>query len=150
MSMFEKIVIPLIDDNLTFADVNSQCGFLDSYTEDLDKPCGDNAIYLTYDDSIRTDMSMKCASRLEKLTTIRNRYVKIIDNKPVMVYKMYVKSELKKLFTGDIELEPEQYVRIFDFWGYDSDVAKYICSNKRKSLCVKRSMPLEDYVPRFG
>lgn len=149
MSMFEKIVIPLIDEDLSLGDVYPQSGFIDSYTEDPDRPCGENVIYLTYDDSKRTEETKRCALRLENLSSFRNRYVKIIHNKPVMVYKMYVKSELKSLFSGNIQLTPEQIVRIFDFWGYNSDVALYICSNKHKSLTVKNEMPLEDYVPRF-
>lgn len=138
-----------MDDNLSFGDVSPQSGFVDSYTIDEDKPCADNTIYLTYNDSERTDDTKKCALRLEKLNTVKNRYIKIIDNKPIMVYKFYIKPELKKLFNGVIELTPEQYIRIFDFWGYNSDVALYICSNKRKSLTVEHKMPLEDYVPRF-
>lgn len=150
MSMFEKIIIPLIDENLTFGDISIQSGFIDSYTNDPDKPCGDNVLYLTYDDSIRTDETKKSASRIEKLPTVKNSYVKIVNNKPIMVYKFFIRSELKKLFKGIVELTPEQTVRIFDFWGYNSDVATYICSNKRKTLNVKHNMPLEDYVSRFG
>lgn len=149
MSLFEKIIIPLIDDNLSFGDIAPQSGFIDSYTDDPDKPCGENTVYLTYDDSIRTENTKKCASRLENLTTIKYQYIKMINNKPVMVYKMYVKPELKKLFKGTVELTPEQIVRIFDFWGYNSDVALYISSNKRKTVEVIHSMPLEDYVSRF-
>lgn len=138
-----------MDENLAFGDIAPQSGFMNSYTIDPDKPCGDNVIYLTYDDSIRTEQTKKCASRLEELKTIKHRYIKMIDNKPVMVYKFYIKPELKKLFKGNVELTPEQIVRIFDFWGYNSDVALYICSNKRKSLTVSHDMPLEDYIPRF-
>jgi len=149
MSMFEKIIIPLIDDNLEFGDIAPQSGFIDSYTKDLDKPCEENAVYLTYDDSLRTENTKKCALRLERLTCIKYRYIKMIDNKPVMVYKLYIKPELKNLFSGNIELTPEQTVRIFDFWGYNSDVALYICSNKQKTLTISHEMPLEDYIPRF-
>ena len=150
MSLFEKIIIPLIDDNLSLGDVSIQSGFVHSYTSDPDHPSGENAIYLTYDDSLRTDETKRCALRLENLKTIKHQYVKISDNKPLMVYKFYIKPELKKLFNGIIELTPEQFVRIFDFWGYNSDVAEYICSNKRKAVEVKHDMPLEDFVPRFG
>lgn len=150
MSLFEKIIIPLIDENLVFGDVSPFSGFIDSYTSDPDKPCGDNCVYLTYDDSVRTEDSMRCATRLEKLSTVQCRYIKMINGKPVMVYKMYIKPEIKKLFSGVVELTPEQVVRIIDFWGYTSDTAFYICSNKHKSVTVEHDMPLEEFIPRFG
>lgn len=149
MSLFEKIIIPLIDDDLSYGDILPQSGFVDSYTADPDKPCGENAIYLTYNDSIRTDMTKRCASRLGDIKSVRYRYVKMVNKVPTMVYKLYVKPEVKHLFSGHIELTPEQMVRIFDFWGYNSDVAIYLCSNKQKVLNVEHNMPLEDYVPRF-
>lgn len=150
MSMFEKIILPLVDDNISFGDVAPYSGFVDSYTADPDKPCGENVLYLTYDDTIRTEQSKKCATRIESLSTVKHTYVKVVNNKPIMVYKLYIKPEIKKLFNGIIELTPKQVSRIFEFWGYNSDVATYICENKRKSLCVEHNMPLEDYVPRFG
>lgn len=150
MSLLEKIIIPLIDEDLSFGDISPQSGFIDSYTIDPDKPCGENAVYLTYDDSFRTDETKRCASRLEQIKTVKYRYVKMINNKPVMVYKLYIKPEIKNLFSGKVELTPRQMMRIFSFWGYNSDVSLYLCENKYKSVEVKHEMPAEDYIPRFG
>ena len=150
MSLFEKIIIPLIDENLSIEDVSTKSGFIDSYTVDLDHPSWEKVVYLAYDDSLRTDDTKKCARKLESLAVLKNTYVKVCDRKPIMIYKLYAKADLKNLFNGEIELTPKQMKRIFDFWGYDSDVAFYICSNKRKVLGVDHNMPLEDYVPRFG
>lgn len=138
-----------MDESLAFGDISPTSGFVDSYTSDPDRPCSENVVYLTYDDSIRTDDTKRRAARLDKSKHVKYTYVKMIDNKPIMVYKFYIKPEIKKLFSGNVVLTPEQVTRIFEFWGFTSDVSEYLCSNKNKYLGVEHNMPLEDYVPRF-
>ncbi len=138
-----------MDESLAFGDISPTSGFVDSYTSDPDRPSSENVVYLTYDDSIRTDDTKRRPARLTKSKNVKYTYVKMIDNKPIMVYKFYIKPEIRKLFSGHVELTPEQVTRVFEFWGFASDVSKYLCDNKNKYVGVEHNMPLEDYVPRF-
>ena len=146
MTLFEQIIIPLLDHSLEFGDIAPLSGFVDSYTNDPDRPCADKSIYLVYDDSIRTENTMRTASRLEKLSTIKYTYIKMVDGKPLRIHKFYVNPEAAKLFDGIIELTPEQVCRIISFWGYTSSIAEFVCKNAFKSVSTDHNMPLEDYV----
>lgn len=147
MTILEKIVIPLIDENLNIGDISPNSGLIDSYTSDPDKPFLEEGIFLVYDDTLRTEDTKKAASKLNSLSSLRYTYVKYVENKPYFVYNFYPTTEWKKLLTGHIVLTPKQTKRIIEFWGELSEVSDYICSNKNKYITPNHPMPLEDYMP---
>ena len=43
-----KLIIPLLDDNIVLEDVSEESGFVNAYTDDINKPFYDNHIFLLY------------------------------------------------------------------------------------------------------
>ena len=80
-----KLIIPLLDDNILLEDVSEESGFVNAYTDDINKPFYDNHIFLLYK-SVDTIESLRRFQKFNKLTTIHNiRYI-TINNEHYIVY----------------------------------------------------------------
>ena len=72
-----KLIIPLLDDNIVLEDVSEESGFVNAFTDDINKPFYDNHIFLLYK-SVDTIESLRRFQKFNKLTTIHNiRYITI-------------------------------------------------------------------------
>ncbi len=145
MTNFEKIVVPLIDENIRSIDLTSAAGFIDSYTYDPDNPTGSYEFYLVYDDSVRNEFSKDRAIRFEKSKNIKKIYIKYVNGKPCCIYSFWVRPEVKKLYNGIITLTTAQKLSVLQFWTVLDSVANLIMSNQVVTLDVTHDMPLEDY-----
>ena len=145
MTLFEKVIIPLVDENIRVGDFTSVVGFVDSYTVDPDKPNGECELFLVFDDRVRNEYSIERARRYALSTKIKRTYVKYVNGVPYLIYSFWVNSKVKKLYNGIITLDVEQKASILQFWGtFDSDV-KAVMSNEVLTTVVTHAMPLEDY-----
>ena len=66
-----KLIVPLLDDNIVLEDVSEESGFVNAYTDDINKPFYDNHIFLLYK-SVDTIESLRRFQKFNKLTTIHN------------------------------------------------------------------------------
>lgn len=145
MSAFEKITIPLIDENIKTIDLTSAAGFIDSFTLDPDKPSGEKELFLVYDDSKRNDFTIDRARRFDKSMRIKRTYIKYVNNKPYLVYSFWVDPEVKKLYSGILTLNTVQKSKILQFWGPLDTTVDKVLANTVLTTEVSHTMPLADY-----
>ena len=143
MSTFEKIILPLIDNNLKSIDLTPAAGFIDSYTYDPDNPTWGNEFFLVFDDTVRNDYSKDVAKRLSKSKNIKKKYVKHVDGKPYFIYSFWVKPELNKLYEGVFTLNTKEVFDILQFWGPFDNVSDLVLNPVIQTEVVHQ-MPLED------
>ena len=149
MSRLEKLLIPLVDKNITPMDLTNACGFIDSYTSDPDNPSGDKLLYLVYDAKLRNDYVTKRVSHFESAKTLKRRYIKIVDNKPLMVYVFWIKPDIKLSDKGFITLTSSQKVSVLQFWGFPDELVKLLIDDSTVAGVYIHDMPLADYYPEF-
>lgn len=145
MSVFEKTIIPLIDENIRTIDLTSAAGFVDSFTLDPDKPSGEKELFLVYDDSKRNDFTKDRAIRFSKSMRIKRTYIKYVNTKPYLVYSFWVDPEVKKLYSGILTLNTVQKSKILQFWGPLDTTVDKVLTNPILTTEVSHTMPLADY-----
>ena len=148
-----KLIIPLLDKNLTKEMVSPEAGFVGAYTNDVNKPALDDHILLMYDfEAKRTPI---VASRMcdfaHKLKTkpflhrIRGHWYQIyalpIRNADVGVYR-------RLLYPSFSE---KSKLRLIDFWGTsDEDINNYILRPTQPQPEFKENyIEEEDYVEEY-
>jgi len=145
MSVFEKIIIPLIDNSIRLIDLTSAAGFIDSFTLDPDRPSGESELFLVYDDSKRNKYTIDRAIRFSKSTKIKRTYIKYVNNVPYLIYSFWVNPEVKKLYNGVLTLNTVQKSRILQFWGPFDSTVDTVLTNSVLTTDIGHTMPLEDY-----
>lgn len=145
MSNIEKVIIPLVDENIRTIDLTSAAGFIDSFTSDPDKPSGEKELFLVYDDSKRNDFTKDRAIRFSKSMKIKRMYIKYVNTRPYLVYSFWVDPEVKKLYSGILTLNTVQKSKILQFWGPLDTTVDKVLSNPVLTMEVNHSMPLADY-----
>ena len=145
MSNFEKIIIPLIDNNTKSLDFTELSGFIGCYTYDPDRPGGFKEFYVAYDETVRNKYSIDRAIRFSKSPNIKKVYVKIVDNKPYYIYSFWVRKELDNLYEGNAVLTKEQKAKVLKYWGIVDHISDLILNNNIVFLDSNIVMPLADY-----
>ena len=145
-----KLIIPLLDENITKEDLTKESGFVDAYVFDKNRPYIDNCIFLVYDISKPTKETGAHEHRFYKCTNIHNTHVAFINGKSykIVAFKMIGK-DIKSLYNG---FKPKEYcntMRILSFWrGYDEDVNKTMLINKPERISRDwKTIPEYDYLP---
>lgn len=144
MTIFEKVILPLIDDNIKPDDLTDEAGFVDTYTKDPDHPGDYRVFYFCVDCNIRTQSSIKRAIRYNTSPWLSGMYTKRVNNRPILVYKFKIKPEVCKFMEGYINLTADQKTRILQFWGIEDAVSQFILNNSSMVLDVNHDMPLND------
>lgn len=145
MSLFEKTIIPLIDECIKTIDLTPAAGFIDSFTVDPDKPGDSGQLFLVYDDTKRNEFVSDRMKRFEKSLNVKRTYVKYVNNTPYYIYSFWIKPEVKKLYNGIITLNTVQKAQILQFWGPFDNVVGNVLNNQVLMLDVEHIMPEEDY-----
>lgn len=145
MSIFEKTIIPLIDENIRTIDLTSAAGFIDCFTIDPDSPSGEKELFLVYDDTKRNDFTKDRAIRFSKSMRIKRTYIKYVNNIPYLIYSFWVTPEVKKLYNGVITLNTSQKSKILQFWGPLDTLVDKVLTNSVLTTSVEHIMPLADY-----
>ena len=149
MSQIEKLLIPLVDEKITPMDLSGAAGFIDSYTLDPDNPTGELLLYLVYDAKLRNDYVTKRVSHFDSAKTLKRKYIKMVDNKPLMVYVFWIKPSIKVSSQGLITLTSSQKVSVLQFWGFPDELVKLLVSDSTIAGVYTHDMPLADYYPEF-
>lgn len=145
MSLFDKIIIPLIEPNFKTIDFTSLTGFMGCYTSDPDQPNGCEQFFVAFDNSIQNDYVKDLNIRLSKSPNIIKAYIKVIDNKPYHVCSFFVRPELKRYFRGVVGMPMEHKMKYLKMWTEFDEFAEYICSNTAINLSHNEPLPREDY-----
>ena len=148
MSTFEKIIVPLMSDDFKTTDFTKECGFVDCYTYDPDKPTASNEFFIVYDDKIRNKRSIERARRFDKCPLLKRTYIKYVDGNPRLVYSFWVKPVIGKLYKGIQNITASQKVNVMNFWGsFDEQFSEFLVGNSTIGVDWKHDMPIADYIP---
>ena len=147
MSIFEKIIVSLIDNNIKSIDLTDVAGFIDAYEYDPDHPSGPGEFYLVYDAKKQNDFTIDRAIRFEQSKKIKRTYIKYVNAKPLLVYSFWLEPKVRSLFSGVLHLTTLQKAQVLQFWGALSNVTDFVMSNQVIQTNTERQMPLADYRP---
>lgn len=127
MNAAYKLIIPLLDKNLTLEDISPEAGFVDIFSEDINKPYLDNHIFLLYD---LTNTSAKAYSRNKKLESseyLYDKYIITISGNEFMVYVFVASRTIKNIKRNVFVFTNEEKMRIYTFWNFtDVDINKFL------------------------
>ena len=153
MSKTDKLIIPLLDENITLDDISAEAGFIGIYSEDINRPYLDNHIFLLYD---LANTTTKAYVRDKKLRSSKYLYgvynVKIIGNEFVMYVFNIVSNTIKNIKRNAFVFTDKEKMRIFTFWNFtDSDINSFLL-NPLYFIgigFVRAVVPEEDYKPSY-
>lgn len=140
MSQIEKLLIPLIDNNITADEILSS-KFIGIFTEDINLP-GLDYIYLVY--------SYDMNDLHSKISTNGIDYVRRIGDNLYHIIKFPRCSlDLKKILNGNYNLLSNEGIsKIYNFWkDFDSDTANYPFSKVISAEKYYRCIPEEKFIP---
>ena len=149
MTNFEKILLPLVVNNISKEDICPESGFIDTYTVDVDRPSWQNEFFIVYNDFIRSEKSINRARKFENSRNLKRVYVKCINNKPCIVYSFWIDRTLKKLYDDTFILNAKQKFKVAQFWGASDEIFDIVL-NRTVQSSVEHKMPLADYQKSIG
>jgi hypothetical protein len=150
MSTQMKLLIPLLDKNITKEDLTPEAGFVDVYVFDKNRPSIDNCIFLMYDLSVKTTKAYDRECRFAKCENLHDFKVDYINGKAYKIFAFTISGEdIRNLYNGYKPKKKENVVRILSFWcGYDEDVNNTMLINKPERLSRDwKTIPEYDYRP---
>ena len=137
MSQIEKLLIPLLDKNIVFKDVDTN-DFLGVYTEDINSP-GVDYLYLVFKYDIFNLRGNLSKGGID--------YVRRIGDNLYHIYKFPRLLDTKKILSGNYtDLSNEGISRIHTFWeGIDNITANYPFYRTIANEKYYRVIPEETY-----
>lgn len=114
-----KLVIPLLDDNITLDDISFESGFVNAYTDDINRPYMDNHIFLLYDSSFNTIESLNRYLKFRELETIHSSRYIMINKKHYILYSFSRSnnvSAINSIIRGSGTTAVNAKLDIYNFW----------------------------------
>ena len=143
-----KYIIPLLDDNLVKEDICVDTGFINAYTEDVNRPWHSNNIFLLYkvENTYQAFITFK---KLTKLDTLKTWYPLRIKGKS---YRMFVfqrcNSKYIKQFVevGTTFRSTEALGKFCKFWKDFSidDIRPFTSTRLQDCKPMQYTTPIED------
>lgn len=143
-----KLIVPLIDKNLTKEDIDPKTGFVGVYDSDINRPYLDNHIFLVYDASVTTAEAYNRIKKFNTLKTIGTKYCITIKGKRYMVYAFMRNVSTKKIYYRQNVFTENEMMQIIRFHKLeDNDINKIMLDpiNALYIKHVKQSIQEEDY-----
>lgn len=151
MSATDKLIIPLLDENITLDDISPEAGFIGVYSEDINRPYLDNHIFLLYD---AVNTTTKAYVRNQKLRSSKYLYgvynVNIVGNEFILYAFNIVSRTIKNIKRNAFVFTDNERLRIFKFWNFtDVDINKFLLDPLYFMSIgfVRAVVPEEDYKP---
>lgn len=130
MSTQMKLIIPLLDEDLSKDLLSPKVGFIDAYNCDINSPNLDNHIFLIYDGDLGIPANYYRNERLMKMKNLYQRRTIRINGYLLMMYIFCILSpSIRHIMKGNIILSNKSKYNIFGFWGDDIDVCMAIATN---------------------
>lgn len=148
-NLITKLIVPLLDDNLVLDDVCEASGFINAFTDDINKPFYDNHIFLLYK-SIDTKESLNRFQKFNQLETIHNKRYITINKEHYIVYTFIKKDKnINNILKSGQCFNPKDSLLINNFWkDIDADMFQRLFTpHYEYSKKIKEILPEEDYYP---
>lgn len=149
MSLHTKLMLPLIDENLTLEDISDKAGFVDVYTLDVNRPSLTYHIFLMYRRTMEPQ-SLKTREKLAKLKSFYSKKNVKIDNKLYVIYSFTLNMSMKNIRKNALlTLSKDDRTRIGNFWKFkDTDITDFLLGYSYLGNGFKDNVvPEEDYSP---
>lgn len=149
MSTQIKLIIPLLDPNITKDDISPEAGFYNAYIYDINKPSLVDNIFLVYKLGVNDKKARAREERFKESKYIKStRYAKI-DGEWYIVYVFVI---LNKDINFIKQALPTSSVkntfRILSFWkGSDNAVNNAVLYPSEPYSIQTEHLPEEDYTP---
>lgn len=149
MSYHLKFIIPLLDEEITMNDLSPSAGFVDAYTDDINRPYLDRHIFLLY---INTLDTKDAYNRTKKFSTLKSLY-NIIDVRiKGVLCKLYAfcitNPAINSITKNAFMLSDSDKLKILRFWKTtDDDINEFFVKNIDTKIHSfnKVSVPEWDY-----
>ena len=144
-----KLIIPLLDDNITLEDISEESGFVNAFTEDINKPYYDNHIFLLYK-SVDTIESLRRFQKFNVLETIHNiRYITINKEHYIVYTFVKINKDINNILKCGQCFNPKDALEINNFWkDIDNDLfQRLFIPQYEYTKDIKDVLPEEDYYP---
>lgn len=142
-----KLIIPLLDDNITLEDISEEAGFVNAYSSDINRPYLENHIFLMYK-SIDTIECLNRYQKFNKLDTIYNKTYITINGEHYIVYTFIKKNkEINKILKCGQCFNKKEALNINNFWkNIDNDMFQRLFAPQFEySKKINDVLPEEDY-----
>lgn len=153
MSLHFKLIIPLLDNAITKADLSEKAGFVGAYSEDINRPYLDNHIFLLYAYNVLTNEAIETWKKLKEARNLYNVYKFKIKNIPFIMFAFtIINKSIKHIIYDSIALNKNEKMRIISFWNLqDADINRYMLNPKcvMYNKFVNNVIPEQDYEPEL-
>lgn len=148
MNVQMKMIIPLLDENLSPDLFTAEAGFINAYNLDINRPYLDNHIFLMYDADLSYPGNHRRNEKMMKLKNLYNRIMIRINGILVMIYTFCInKFGIRQILKGSISLSDNEKYDILQFWNKDIDVCMALATNKSFDEISNAIVPEQDYNP---
>lgn len=151
MNKVSKLIVPLLDDTLTREDLLPDSGFVDAYTEDINRPYLEDMVFLMY--KSKAPKALLRFIKFKKLDTIHSTRYITINKEHYTVYafnKVKNKKDINNLISGKDISSTNNKLRIYNFWQkseIESLIDRIFGIHYRFSDSIREILPEEDYYP---
>lgn len=150
MSIHNKLILSLVNENLTLEDISPKTGFSGVYTMDINRPYLTNHIFLLYK-FVATKESRKTRKKLDGFTNLYSRRTISVNNTLYHLYAFTINIAIKRIKdNGHMLLGKNEKTQVCKFWNLiDKDINEYLFGNHLIGSKFQDTMvPEEDFYPK--
>ena len=150
MSIHNKLILPLISNNITLEDISKETGFAGIYTLDINKPFLTNHVFLLYK-KVATIEARKTREKLENFSNLYNKRTISLNGILYNLYSFTINYPIKIIKdNGHMLLGKTEKTQIGKFWKFlDTDVTDYLLGFSYIGNLFKDTIvPEEDFTPK--
>lgn len=149
MSYHLKFILPLLDDEITAEDISPKAGFVDAFTDDINRPYLDNHIFLLYVANLNVKESYDRTIKFKSLKSLYNVIDVRIKGVLCKLYTFCITNPAVNYITKNLFiLSDKDKLRILSFWRTkDDDINEFFVKNIESIIHSfnKSSVPEWDY-----
>lgn len=149
MSTQIKLIIPLLDPDITKDDISKEAGFTDAYLYDINRPSLVDNVFLMYSLDVNDPKARAREEKFKKSKYIRSKRYAQIDGKWYVIYVFEtINKDIKLLKQALPTSSVKNTFRILSFWqGNDNAVNNAVLYPSESYSIQTEQLPEEDYTP---
>jgi hypothetical protein len=148
MSTQMKLIIPLLDPDITKDDISEEAGFVDGYLYDINRPDLDDNIFLMYKTDTNNVKAVRREEKFKNSQYIKNKRFIKINNVYYIIYCFVILNNDIRLIKQGLSLSSiSSSFNILSFWnGRDLTVNRAILHVCEPYTIQPDMVPEEDYI----
>lgn len=149
MSTQMKLIIPLLDPNITKDDLSEEAGFVDAYCYDINRPSLIDNIFLMYKADTNNKKAVLREEKFNNSKYIRSKkFIKVNDVDYIIYAFTIINNDIRMLKRGLPLSTIKNYSKILSFWeGKDENVNKAMLWTSEPYSVQTEQVPEADYYP---